>query len=164
MSLPKHPSCGQANRWFARTRGSSTLDHAALCCHSAAFTPTLFCSPQGPLQKYTCAHTTRRKTIMGTKFLPLFRCTALKYLLLLLAVVLCSSIASAQVAPTSQFQLDGTAAKNTGYPACTYTGGCDYWDLLNGSGGASPTGAAGSSIARTFINGESSTTAFIGGC
>lgn len=66
----------------------------------------------------------------------------------------------AQQAPTSEFQLDGTAAQNTSYPDCVY-GPCDYWDLLNGSGVGS--GSNGNSVARSFINGETSTMAFIGG-
>src|SRR5215472_4995763 len=79
-------------------------------------------------------------------------------------VVFCATLARAQVAPTSEFQLDGTAAPNGSYPTCVY-GTCDVWDLLNGSGsgGANPGGSAGSSAGRTFSNGEASTLVFIGG-
>src|SRR5215472_4422305 len=67
----------------------------------------------------------------------------------------------AQTAPTSEFQLDGTAAQNKSYPNCVY-GPCDDWDLINGSGAGD--GADGHSTgARAFINGESSTFVFIGG-
>jgi hypothetical protein len=83
--------------------------------------------------------------------------------LLALALLLCGGLANAQVAPTSEFQLDGTAAKNPGYPPCIYTGGCDFWDLLNGPGGPNPTGAAGSSAGRTFVSNLGATQAFIGG-
>ncbi len=110
---------------------------------------------------------------MGTKSSIVFRCLTFKYLLLLLAVVLCAGVAGAQTAPTSLFQLDGTAGSGTGYPTCTYLVGgvstpglpCDNWDLLNGTGiaGANPFGAAGHSSARSFINGESNSEVFIGG-
>jgi hypothetical protein len=77
--------------------------------------------------------------------------------------ILFAGVAGAQVAPTSLFQLDGTAALNAGYPPCTYSGGtapCDFWDLLNGNGTG---GSAGHSSVRTFISGEASTEVFIGG-
>src|SRR5215469_11827262 len=82
----------------------------------------------------------------------------------LVVVVFCATLARAQVAPTTEFQLDGTATPNGSYPACVY-GTCDVWDLLNGSGsgGANPGGSAGSSAGRTFSNGEASTLVFIGG-
>lgn len=92
-------------------------------------------------------------------------CRSSRQFLWLCSVVflaLCSALATAQVAPTSEFQLDGTAAPNGTYPACLY-GPCDYWNLLNGNGGPNPTGSAGSSAGRTFINGEASTLVFIGG-
>lgn len=109
---------------------------------------------------------------MGTSFSTLFRCMTSKYLLMLLAVVLCAGVAGAQTAPTSLFQLDGTAGSGTGYPNCTYLVSgvptslpCDNWDLLNGTGiaGTNAGGAAGHSSARSFINGESNTEVFIGG-
>jgi hypothetical protein len=87
--------------------------------------------------------------------------TATKRLLLLLgAICCCAAAAMAQIAPTTQFQLDGTGAKNAAYPACEYGTPCDYWDLINGNG---TVGAAGHSTARTFINGEASTLSFTGG-
>jgi len=82
---------------------------------------------------------------------------------LVAVAILFAGVAGAQVAPTSLFQLDGTAALNSGYPPCTYSGGtapCDYWDLLNGNGTG---GSAGHSSVRTFISGEASTEVFIGG-
>lgn len=90
--------------------------------------------------------------------------TSKQFVLLCSFLVFCAALAGAQVAPTSEFQLDGTAALNPAYPACLY-GQCDYWNLLNGSGtgGANPGGSAGSSAARTFANGETTTLAFIGG-
>ena len=81
---------------------------------------------------------------------------------LLVCVLLGAAGLFAQVAPTSEFQLDGTAAQNLSYPNCLY-GPCDYWNLLNGNGGPNPTGSPGSSAGRTFINGEASTLVFIGG-
>lgn len=67
-------------------------------------------------------------------------------------------------APASIFQLDGSPANDT--QTCVYPGGCDYWDLLNGTGGAGPIGtnsSAGSSSVRIFINGTTSTDSFTGG-
>jgi hypothetical protein len=88
--------------------------------------------------------------------------TATKRFLLLLGVVCCcAAVAMAQTAPTTQFQLDGTAALNGSYPACEYGTPCDYWNLINGSGQGD--GANGHSTARVFINGESSTLAFTQG-
>lgn len=82
--------------------------------------------------------------------------------------MLCAAAAMAQ-APASIFQLDGNAAQSAGYPACTY-GTCDYWNLLNGPGGAgvvtatqTPPSASGNWSARTFINGTASTDSFTGG-
>jgi hypothetical protein len=105
---------------------------------------------------------------MGIKSSNSFRCMTLLgiFALIALAMGLNTSTAVAQQAPTGEFQLDGTAALNTSYPICVYGTAqipCDYWDLLNGSGGTNPTGAAGHSTARTFINGESSTESFTGG-
>ena len=100
---------------------------------------------------------------MGTKFSIVFRCMTSRYVLLLLAVMLCSSIASAQ-APASIFQLDGKATNSN--LTCVYGQPCDYWNLLNGTGGPGPVGAgssAGHSSVRTFVNGLSSTDAFQGG-
>jgi len=105
---------------------------------------------------------------MGTKFSIVLRCLKSRYLLLLLAVVLCSSVASAQVPPTSIFQLDGNPANDN--LICTYGQPCDYWNLLNGAGGAgvvtatqTPPTAAGHWNVRTFINGSSNTFNFTGG-
>ena len=109
MCLPKAPSRGQANRWFARARGLSTLEHAALCCHSAAFTPMqLLCSPQAPYLEHVCTHT-RRKTIMGTKFSIAFRCIGAAALLALAG--LSSQPASAQTCLQDEFGAAGNHQK-----------------------------------------------------
>src|SRR6266849_10617132 len=111
---------------------------------------------------------------MRTRLSTLIRCTTSKWSLLACCAVLFFAVypqaAFAQAPPTSLFQLDGTAALNGSYPQCTYLVGgvpttttCDYWDLLNGPGGANPTGSAGHSSVRTFISGEASTQVFIGG-
>lgn len=90
-------------------------------------------------------------------------------ILLLLGAVCCAAVAMAQTAPTTQFQLDGTAATNASYPLCQYGTACDTWDLINGSGNTIPGGglgigsSQGHSTARTFVNGETSTLAFTGG-
>src|SRR5712691_42757 len=100
---------------------------------------------------------------MRTRILRLTRCCSTKLCVLVAVAILFAGAAGAQVAPTSLFQLDGTAALNSGYPPCTYSGGtapCDYWDLLNGNGTG---GSAGHSSVRTFISGEASTEVFIGG-
>src|SRR6266851_1536550 len=100
---------------------------------------------------------------MRTRILRLTRCCSTKLFVLVAVAILFAGVAGAQVAPTSLFQLDGTAALNSGYPPCTYSGGtapCDYWDLLNGNGTG---GSAGHSSVRTFISGEASTEVFIGG-
>ena len=83
-------------------------------------------------------------------------------LLFVCSVVLCAAAAMAQ-APASIFQLDGDAAQNASYSACSY-GACDYWNLLNGVGAAgtvtqtqTPPTASGNWSARTFINGTAST-------
>ena len=110
---------------------------------------------------------------MGTKFSTLFRCLTSKPCLLLLAALSCAGVVGAQTAPTSLFQLDGTAGSGAGYPNCTYLVGgvvtpnlpCDNWDLLNGSGssGANAGGSAGHSGARVFINGGAGSEVFTGG-
>jgi hypothetical protein len=105
---------------------------------------------------------------MRTRIPRLIRCITSKSFLLACCAILFPALALGQVAPPTLFQLDGTAALNSSYPPCTYSGGmatCDYWDLLNGTGiaGTNPFGAAGHSTVRTFINGETSTEAFIGG-
>ncbi len=103
---------------------------------------------------------------MRTRIPNSIRCSTSKWFLLALALLLCGGLAKAQVAPTSEFQLDGTAAMNGSYPKCLYSGvsaTCDFWDLLNGSGGPNPTGVAGSSAGRTFVSNGASTLAFIGG-
>ncbi len=94
---------------------------------------------------------------MGTRLSIAFRCLPSKYLLLLLAVVLCSSVASAQ-APSTIFQLNGDPANDT--LTCTY-GPCDYFNQINLTG-TSGTGR-GHSALNTFINGTSSTPNFTGG-
>lgn len=108
-----------------------------------------------------------------------FRCITWNCFSLLLVALLCSGVASAQVAPTSVFQLDGNAANSS--LSCTYNNGfanCDYWNLLNGAGApTSPfivtatqvppnpavSGAPGNWSARTFINGLASTSNFTTG-
>ena len=104
---------------------------------------------------------------MRTRIPRSIRCITSKWFLLACCAVLFFAAypqaAFAQVAPTSLFQLDGTAALNSAYPPCTYSGGtapCDFWDLLNGNGTG---GSAGHSSVRTFISGEASTEVFIGG-
>ncbi len=100
---------------------------------------------------------------MRTRILRLTRCCSTKLFVLVAVAILFAGVAGAQVAPTSLFQLDGTAAMNGSYPPCTYSGGtapCDFWDLLNGNGTG---GSAGHSSVRTFISGEASTEVFIGG-
>jgi hypothetical protein len=84
------------------------------------------------------------------------------------SILLCAAAAMAQ-APASIFQLDGNAAQSAGYPACLY-GTCDYWNQLNGAGGAgvvtqtqTPPTASGNWSARTFINGTASTDSFTTG-
>lgn len=86
--------------------------------------------------------------------------------LLACTVLLCATTALAQ-APASIFQLDGSAAPDN--LNCLY-GTCDYWNLLNGAGGAgtvtqtqTPPTASGNWSARTFINGTASTDSFTGG-
>ena len=89
-----------------------------------------------------------------------------RYLVVLIGVMLCASVATAQTAPASIFQLDGNAAQTAG-ATCTYggvSGPCDYFDLLNGNGVGNPPGSAGHSLVRAFINGTgSSTPNFTGG-
>jgi hypothetical protein len=92
----------------------------------------------------------------------------LKWFLLLLVVLLFSGVASAQVPPTTIFQLDGNPANDN--LGCTYGFPCDYWNLLNGAGGAgvvtqsqTPPTAAGNWNVRTFINGLANTNNFNGG-
>ena len=86
---------------------------------------------------------------------------------MLLCALLCASVAMAQVAPTSIFQLNGNAANSIS--TCTYGQPCDYWNLLNGTGNNSSTGApgnnssAGHSSIRTYVSGAASTPAFTGG-
>jgi hypothetical protein len=82
------------------------------------------------------------------------------------SILLCAAVVMAQ-APASIFQLNGNAANSS--LTCTY-GPCDYWNLLNGTGGAgtvtqtqTPPTAAGNWNARTFINGTASTNSFTGG-
>jgi hypothetical protein len=94
---------------------------------------------------------------MGTRFSTVSRCLS-KYLLLLLAVVLCASAASAQ-APSTIFQLDGNSANDS--LTCTYGTPCDYWNLVNLTG-SSGSGRGHSSV-NSFILGSSSTFAFQGG-
>ncbi|HEX7914219.1 hypothetical protein [Rudaea sp.] len=64
-------------------------------------------------------------------------------------------------------QIDGNAAQSPGYPPCIYGTPCDYWNLLNGTGGTNGTpgngSSAGHSIVRTFINGLASTDSFTSG-
>ena len=69
-----------------------------------------------------------------------------KQLLVLPGALLCASVAMAQVAPTSIFQLNGEVVANPNYPLCQYLikdsnpptltspVACDTWALLNGSG------------------------------
>lgn len=81
---------------------------------------------------------------------------------LIFSMLFCAAVAWAQVAPTTQFELDGTAGPISGPGSdqnCTY-GVCDFWNLINGNGTG---GAAGNSVARTFISGEASTLSFTGG-
>lgn len=80
-----------------------------------------------------------------------------KILFVLGVTICCAGVASAQVAPTTLFQLDGNAASTP--LSCSY-GTCDYWDLLNGSGTTANPGVAGHSSVRTFINGASQTNVF----
>jgi hypothetical protein len=102
---------------------------------------------------------------MKTKIGSSIRCISLKQVMLVLgAFLFLASMAKAQ-APTSIFQLDGNAAPD-GSVSCIYTGPCDTWNLLNGTGGAGPIGtgsAAGHSGVRVFLNGTSSTDSFTGG-
>lgn len=86
-----------------------------------------------------------------------------RFTILLPGAVLCAAVATAQVAPTTVFQLDGNAAQSANYPACLYGSPCDYWNLLNGSQTAGNNGVAGHSLIRTFINGKASTDSFTGG-
>ncbi len=82
---------------------------------------------------------------------------------LLLAVALILAGNAAAQAPATVFQLDGKATNSS--LSCIY-GPCDYWNLLNGTGGSGPIGAgssAGHSGVRVFVNGSSSTDSFQGG-
>lgn len=87
-------------------------------------------------------------------------------ILLLCAFTLCAAVVMAQ-APTQVFQLDGNPANDS--LTCVYAGGCDYFNLVNGAGGANvtqtqtPPSAAGNWSARTFLNGLSNTDSFTGG-
>lgn len=100
---------------------------------------------------------------METRFSTMLRCMGV-ICALALACVMLSRNAVAQVAPTTQFQLNGHAASDN--LTCTYGTPCDYWNLVNGTGlpgGENNTGSAGHSSARTFINGTASTFSFTGG-
>lgn len=89
-----------------------------------------------------------------------------KTMLFTCMILLCAATALAQ-APTQVFQLNGQATNSS--LTCIYPGTCDYWNLLNGAGGANttltqtPPTAAGNWSARTFLNGTSSTDSFTGG-
>src|SRR5262245_12287986 len=94
-------------------------------------------------------------------------CSFLKrFFLLTGAVLLCAGVAMAQIAPATEFQLDGNPANTS--KSCNY-GPCDYWNLVNGNGTQgtftqTPPGLDQSHwTARTFINGEASTLAFTTG-
>ena len=110
---------------------------------------------------------------MRTRITRLIRCITSKWFLLAWGALLVPGLASAQVAPTSVFQLDGNAANSS--LSCIYDNGgatCDYWNLLNGAGApTSPfivtatqvppnpavSGTPGNWSARTFINGPPAT-------
>src|SRR5258708_6333023 len=83
---------------------------------------------------------------------------------LALGTILGSCIAMGQTPPASLFQLDGNAA--TSSLTCTY-GPCDYFNLVNGTGGTvggpGNGSSAGNSLVRTFIDGTKSTSSFTGG-
>jgi len=104
---------------------------------------------------------------MRTTLCSLTRCVTSKWLLLLVVSLLCTGVASAQVAPASIFQLNGNAASQP--LMCSY-GPCDYWNLLNGTGNSNvPLGgignnsSAGHSSVRTYLNGTLNTFNFTGG-
>jgi hypothetical protein len=134
--------------------------------------PVQTSQPRGGAKKKKERDAMRTRTLHSTRCI-----TARRFwlpvgalILALLVLGLQPQPAFAQTPPPSLFQLDGTAASNPSYPMCTYlvggvpaTATCDFWDLLNGSGGSNPTGSAGHSSVRTFISGESSTFAFTGG-
>ncbi|HEY6837424.1 MAG TPA: hypothetical protein VI389_01645, partial [Geobacteraceae bacterium] len=71
----------------------------------------------------------------------------------------------AQAIPDNFFELDGNSVVNS--TACTGpntpTGCKDDWNLLNGAGGANPTGSAGGSLARSFVSGAASIAVFTTG-
>jgi hypothetical protein len=86
-------------------------------------------------------------------------------ILIVCSIVLCATLAMAQ-APSTIFELDGTAGPLSGPgPAnCTYTAAsqpCDYWNLINSTGSSGA--GRGHSVVNTFIAGSSSTNAFTGG-
>ncbi len=85
-------------------------------------------------------------------------------ILILCSIVLCAAVAMAQ-APASIFQLDGNADLSAGYPGCLYTAPCDYWDLINGTGGSGTVtnNNIGHSAVSTYVNGAASTDSFTGG-
>ncbi len=92
----------------------------------------------------------------------------LRLLILLPAMFLFAAAARAQTAPTTVFQLDGTAVQNGSYPGCMYKGvsgsvACDYWNQINGDGTPGTYNGKGHSLTNTFINGENHTYAFMGG-
>jgi hypothetical protein len=98
-------------------------------------------------------------------------CRTITRFLLVCSVLLCSAAAMAQD-PTTIFQLDGKPTDD--FLNCVYSSGsppsagteCDYWNLLNGTGGSGPIGtgsSAGHSSVRTFINGTTNTFNFTGG-
>lgn len=103
--------------------------------------------------------------------------------LLLLNLVVALSITTVWAQEPSQafFDLHGTAGPlpSGTYPAGPYTwpadsnclngSNCDYWNMLNGTGNNSSTGAVGANSAggqssvRVFVNGTATTESFTGG-
>jgi hypothetical protein len=88
-------------------------------------------------------------------------------LLVVCSVLLCASVAMAQ-APSTIFELDGTAGPASGTNPdanCTYGGvsnqPCDYWNLINTP--ATSGSLRGHSSINSFVLGSASTNAFTGG-
>jgi len=80
-------------------------------------------------------------------------------------VALSSTIAIAQTSPTTLMQINGNAANDN--LTCSYGTPCDYWNLLNGTGGTNGApgngSSAGHTLIRTFINGMTVTDSYTGG-
>src|SRR5882724_11955416 len=80
MRLPNYPSSGRQTGSLPALEVYLRSIHAPCVATRRVHSNDCSCKSRPPLQ-YTCAHTTRRKTNMGTKFSTLFRCTNSKRIL-----------------------------------------------------------------------------------